>query len=286
MSPIDKYNKFVIKEIEHDCLDFLKLYIQVFITLKMTYNNILATSIDNYKYSDSDMCIVLKTELAVTENKLNRMKQYINNIYLHSCYIGNTKVLKYLTENKIVRESIPREIILNGICTCMNVKNIVHFSNFIYLLDIFDIEINEINGKKYNLMKYCIMADNVDAMILLVSKYKIKLNELDKFQKDILISTALHNTARRAVDYLFGNGVITTEYLNDFPDELITNKIFQEELNNKYKYKKVPFRTVGHRYIPPQMRKKRKTTYEIFDGHQNRADKDFDWRRKEIEPVK
>lgn len=287
MNPIDKYNEFVIKEIDQNSLDFLKLYIQVFITLQMTYNNALAKSINSRKYSDSDICNVSEKDLKLSKHKLKQMKKNINNIYLYGCYTGNTKVLKCLTEYEIVRDSIPRELILNGICTCMNVKDIVHFSNFIYLLDVFEVDISEINGKRYNLMKCCVMVDNVDALILLVSKYKLKLNELDTFQKDILISTALHNTARRVVDYLFSNKVITTEYLNNFPDELITNKIFQDELNNKYKYKNVAYKPVG-RYIPPQMRKKRKANsdYEIFNKGHNRADNDMNWRQGEIEPVK
>lgn len=255
MSPIEKYNRFVMEEINQNSFDSLKLFVQVFITMKMTPNN--------------------SSVIELLENDISR-------IFLHSCYHGNIKVLKCLLENNMIRNSIPREIALNGICTCLHVKDIVHFSNFIYLLDVFNITIDEVNGKRHNLMKYCVLVDNVDAFILLESKYKLNLKKMNRLEKDILVSTGLHNASRRTIDYMFSTGIINSDYLKQFPEDLIGNTIFKDELNKKYGYKRTIPRE-PRKYVPPQMRKKIKTTYEIFNNRDNnRADKDFDWRRKEI----
>ena len=158
-------------------------------------------------------------------------------MFLYACYNGNTKVLKYLLDNDMVRMSIPREIALNGVCTCMHMKDVVHFSNFIYLLDVFNVTVDEVDGTRHNLMKYCVLVDNIDAFILLESKYKLNLMQPNKLQKDILVSTGLHNVSRRIIGYMFSTKIINSEYLKQFPEYLIGNTIFRDELINKYGYK-------------------------------------------------
>jgi hypothetical protein len=246
-----------MEEIDQNSLESLKLFVQVFITMKMTQND--------------------SPHIKILEN-------HILKIFLYACYNGNTKVLKCLLDNNIIKTSISREIVLNGICTCLHVKDIVHFSNFIYLLDAFNVTIGEVNGTRHNLMKYCVLVDNVDAFILLESKYKLNLKQSNRLQKDILVSTGLHNVSRRTIDYMFSTKIIDSVYLKQFPEDLIGNTIFKDELINKYGYKQTIFKPPSGKYIPPQMRKKMKTTYDIFNSRSyNRADKDFNWRRKEIQ---
>lgn len=258
MSPNEKYHEFVIKEINQNSLESFKLLLQVFITMKM---------------------------IPTDKQLIKTIEQCIIEIFLYACHQGNTKVLKCMLENDVIKDSIPREDALNGICTCLHVKDIVHYSNFIYLLDIFNVIVEEINGTKYNLMNYCVIVDNVDALIFLKSKYKIDFNNIHRIQKDILVSTALHYTSRRIIDYLFNNKIIVAEYLKEFSETIFSNSVFMNEITQKYGYKISPPKIENIKYVPPQLRKNySKATYKIFNSWDNsRADKDLNWRRKDID---
>lgn len=216
---------------------------------------------------------------------------FIVNIYLYSCSNGKTIILNQLFNCDNIQNSISRGDILEGITLCLAVKQPSHFRNFIYLIDIFNITIEEVNGTRFNLLQYCVISDNVDALHFLLSKYDIDFNTLDEFVKDLLIMTALHNISRKTIEFLFETKRINSECLNKYPSECISNGVYLMELSKKYGYK-LPktHQLTNKKYIAPQFRtygNSKKTSYHIFNSRDmNRADKDMNWRKEKSIIVK
>ena len=91
MSPIEKYNRFVMEEIDQNSLESLKLFVQVFITMKMTQNDsphikilenhILKVEIDSYGWghNSADLFTFDRLNLEIS-NGLSSSNQPLNNL--------------------------------------------------------------------------------------------------------------------------------------------------------------------------------------------------------------
>lgn len=239
---------------------------------------------DNKVYS---LNIALEKIIAYKQNNnmcnIDKLDDFLIRIYMYSCSNGKTYVLQNLLRDITIRNSLPREAILTGISLCLHIKEIMYFSNFIYLIDIFNVSKKEINGEHFNLMQFCVISDNVDALTFIINKFDCDFDTMDEFQKDILIMSALHNMSRKTIAYLHETKRITSQYLNKFPSDIIKNSVFLNELSKKYNYKNIGNKVTNvQKYVLPIFRNysSKKTSYHIFNSRDiNRADNDLNWRQ-------
>jgi hypothetical protein len=197
-------------------------------------------------------------------------------VYLYACTNSKIDIIKCIFENQIDIKFINRETILIGITLCLNTKDIKSFSNFIFLVNNFEIKVNEIDGDKFNLLQYCVIADNIDAFNFLLNRFKLNYNDFDDFLKELLTLTAIHNTSRKIIKFMLDNKMVNKLQLHTYKD-YFQNNVFMNEMlcRNQYDYNKNN-NVLNNKYIAPALRRK-KTTYSIFTKH-NKADSDQNWR--------
>lgn len=257
MKSIEHYREQIYSEIKQNKLNILNDFITNFINIKHINNDIDIWS------------------------------ELIIDVYLYSCVNGKNHILKQLLSNKIIRDVIPRGDVLTGMTLCLSIKETSYFISFIYLIDVYELTILEVNGQQFNMMQYCIIADNVDALNYLINRYDIVFDTMNEFQKIMLVMGALHNISRKTIEFLYETKRITTDDLNKISFDYVPNGIFAIELNKKYGYNipKTPNKNINQKYVPPQYRKytSKKTSYHIFNSSDmNRADKDLNWRHSNI----
>jgi len=258
----------IIEQIMKDDLHNLDAFLRIYITVKLS--NI-----------DSEMASILMN--------------YIVIIYCNACKQGKTQILDKMFKYKTISNNIPRHDVLHGISLTIHEKTIKSFINFIGLLNTFNITIDEINGITFNLLQYCVLCDNVDALHYLLEKYKINVNDMSVFQKELLVDTIIFNTSRHVLKYLYDSGKLSKTDVNNVPYNFIENKVFARELVIKYGYlasDSYILNTFTHKnsediYKTPQNRFgynwKHKENRHLKQynniGHRNRSDNDHNWRK-------
>jgi hypothetical protein len=212
-------------------------------------------------------------------------ENYIISAYLYACANGKTDILNCIFENTIDTNFISRETILTGITLCLNIKDVKNFSNFIFLVNHLNITVDEVDGNKFNILQYCVIADNIDAFNFLLNRFKLNYNNFNDFQKELLILSAVYNTSRKILKFMIDNKMIKKLQLHNYKD-FFQNNVFMNEMlyntqygftaNTSSSYKN---KIYNDKYTPPMRR--RKTSYSIFSKH-NKSDSDQNWRHHQL----
>jgi hypothetical protein len=268
------------------------IFICVIMTQLLTFQNLAKQNIncENMEFIKSMLQVLITLKIKGQFNEVYfEFQNYIISTYLYACTNGKTDILNCIFENKIGTKFISRETILTGITLCLNTKDIKNFSNFIFLVNHLEVTVNEVDGNKFNLLQYCVIADNIDAFNFLLNRFKLNYNDFDEFLKEMLTLSAIHNTSRKILKFMIDNKMICSSQLHQskgfFQNSVFMNEILyriQDVCNNK-KNIAIPSLTSGiynTKYIPPPMRRK-KTSYSIFSKH-NKADSDKNWRHDNL----
>lgn len=221
----------------------------------------------------------------------DELMKNISSIYCMACKQGKKQIIDVIVKYNTIRNNMPRYDVLHGISLTIHEKDVSHFTLLMNLINVFNITRNEILGDTFNLLQYCIVCDNVDALHYLYEKFKIDFKTMDKFQKDIMLDAIVFNTSRNVLKYLYNTKKITQEDISSIPYTFINNKIFLRELITKYQYNIPEYNDILYKkeddlskiYKAPHNRKycnyPIRSSYKIFNEKQyNRSDKDRNWR--------